>query len=240
MKDSLLFIRFAAQFAIENRTLVHIKQFRRWHKDKKSGDSTLSRGLPWITYDAIKFLEKICNKSMKVFEWGSGGSTIFFATRCKEVTSVEHDTFWIQSLREKTEELNLNNITIKGVEGKPINNFNTLNPEDPDDFISKEKKSSGLSYEDYVKSIDSYEKGSFDIIVVDGRARNACIKRAIPHIKAGGYLIVDNSDRKYYLSPFPNLNNPAEWEKRVFMGPVFFQHAFGKTTIFKKLVSSQR
>ncbi|MDD4777783.1 MAG: class I SAM-dependent methyltransferase [Fermentimonas sp.] len=237
MKDSLLFIRFATQYAKENRTFRHIKQFKRWHRDKKSGDSTLSRGLPWMTYDAINFLEQICNRSMRVFEWGSGGSTLFFASRCKEVTSVEHDTFWIKSLRKKIEELNLDNVTIKEIESMPINNFDTLNPENPDDFISKEKKSSGLSFEYYVKSIDQFEKEYFDVVVVDGRSRNSCIKRAIPHIKKGGYLIVDNSDRKYYLSPFPYLNNPEKWEKREFMGPVFFQHAFGKTTIFKKLIS---
>src|SRR5690554_1369486 len=237
MKDSLLFIRFAVEFAIENKTLSHIKYFNRWHRDKKSGESTLSLGLPWMTYDAIEFLDKICNSGIRVFEWGSGGSTLFFASRCKDVVSVEHDTFWIKSLREKLEDLNLKNVSVKGIEGVPIDNFNKLNPENPDDFISKDKKSSGLSFEKYVNSIDQFETECFDIVVVDGRARNSCIKRAIPHIKRGGYLIVDNSDRKYYLSPFPNLNNPAVCEKREFMGPVFFQHAFSKTSVFRKLIS---
>ncbi len=235
MKDTLLFLRFAAQFAIENSTIAHIKQFRRWHRDNKSNENTLSLGLPWLTYDAINFLEKICNSDKRVFEWGSGGSTLFFAARCKDVTSIEHDTFWIQSLRDKLEELNLKNVSLKGIEGVPINNFSTLDPENPDDFISKEKKSEGLSFEDYVKSIDQFETEYFDIVVVDGRARNSCIKRALPHVKIGGYLVVDNSDRKYYLAPFPNLCNSTEWEKIEFMGPVFFQHAFGRTTIFKKL-----
>ena len=107
MKDTLLFLRFAAQFAIENSTIAHIKQFRRWHRDNKSNENTLSLGLPWLTYDAINFLEKICNSDKRVFEWGSGGSTLFFAARCKDVTSIEHDTFWIKSLREKLEDLNL-------------------------------------------------------------------------------------------------------------------------------------
>lgn len=134
----------------------------------------------------------------------------------------------------------MKNVSIIGVEGEPVSDFNLLNPENPDDFISRDKKSSGLSYKNYVETIDQFEPEYFDIVVVDGRARNSCIKRAIPHIKRGGYLIVDNSERKYYLSPFPNLNNPSEWEKREFMGPVFFQHAFGKTTIFKKLISLQK
>lgn len=240
MRNSLLFVRFAVQFAIENKTLAHIKHTRRWHGDINSGESTLSLGLPWMTYDAIEFLDKICNNDMRVFEWGSGGSTIFFASRCKEIFSVEHDKFWIKSLRQKLEKRNLKNVSIKEIEGEPISTFNTLNPEDPDNYISKDKKSKGLSFEGYAKSIDQFEAEYFDLVVVDGRARNSCIKRAIPHIKEGGYLIVDNSERNYYLSPFPNLNNPNEWEKREFMGPVFFQHAFGKTTIFKKLINLQK
>ncbi len=240
MKDSLLFIRFAALYAIKNKTLEHIKYFRRWYKDKRSNESTLSLGLPWMTYDAIDLLEKICNNEMRVFEWGSGGSTIFFASRCKEVITVEHDTFWIKSLRKKLEEYNLNNATIKEIEGEPINNFSSLNHYDPNDFISKDEKSKGISYENYVKAIDQFDKEYFDIVIVDGRARSSCIKRAIPHIKKDGYLIVDNSDRTYYLSPFPELNNHSHWEKIELMGPVFFQHAFAKTTIFKKLVSLQK
>lgn len=237
MKDSLLFIRFAVQFAIENKTLAHLNHFRRWSKDINSEESTLSLGLPWITYDAIEFLKKTCNKDMRVFEWGSGGSTLFFASKCKEVVTVEHDPYWLKSLREKIDNSDLKNVILIEAEGEPTDNFNLLDPENPDDFISKDKKSTGLSYMKYVKTIDQFENEYFDVVVVDGRARNSCIKRALTHVKKGGYLIVDNSDRKYYLSPFPNLNNTAQWEKREFMGPVFFQHAFGKTTIYKKLIS---
>ena len=96
-----------------------------------------------------------------------------------------------------------------------IDDYFNLNPENADDFISKDNKSSGLSYEKYAKSIKQYDLNYFDIIVVDGRVRNACIKQAIPHIKKGGYLIVDNSDRSYYLSEFNFLNNKNEWENQL-------------------------
>jgi hypothetical protein len=53
-------------------------------------------------------------------------------------------------------------------------------------------------------------------------------------VKKGGYLIVDNTDRSYYLAPFPELQDPSKWKKTEFQGPVFFQHAFSKTSFFKK------
>ena len=235
MKQLLLYIKFALQFAIENKTLKHIKQYKRWYSDMHSGKTTMSLGLPWMTYDAIDFLEEITSEEKNVFEWGSGGSTIFFAARCKQVISVEHDKEWSKILKEKLNNLEINNVILHEIEGEKIDNFLILNPENADDFVSKELKSAGLSYEKYVKAIDQYDYNLFDIIVVDGRVRNACVKRAIPHIKKGGYLIVDNSDRSYYLSEFNFLNNQNEWKKSEFVGPVFFQHAFSKTSIFKKL-----
>ena len=47
--------------------------------------------IPWITYPAIHFLDGRLSKEMKVFEFGSGNSTIYFANRVKSVISVEHD-----------------------------------------------------------------------------------------------------------------------------------------------------
>ena len=205
MKQLLLYIKFALQFAIENKTLKHIKHYKRWYSDMHSGKTTMSIGLPWMTYDAIAFLEEIISEENNVFEWGSGGSTIFFAARCKQVISVEHDKEWSKILKKKLDKLDINNVVLQEIEGEKTDNFLILNPENADDYASKELKSAGLSYEKYVKAIDQYKYNFFDIIVVDGRVRNACIKRAIPHIKKGGYLIVDNSDRNYYLSEFSTI-----------------------------------
>src|SRR5690554_7836675 len=121
MKDILLYIRFAQRYARENATLRHIKQFRRWYNDKRSGDTTLSRELPWMTYDAIDFLSSIAAPDHEVFEWGSGGSTLFFARRCDRVISVEHDKKWNNFLKEKLLDLSINNVEyleIPGVEVK--------------------------------------------------------------------------------------------------------------------------
>jgi hypothetical protein len=54
--------------------------------------------LPWITYPAIEFLKKRVHPNMSVFEYGSGGSTLWWASRVKEVVSVEHDREWYQKI----------------------------------------------------------------------------------------------------------------------------------------------
>ncbi len=235
MKDLLLYVRFAIDYALKNKTLSHIKYLHQWYKDKQSGDTTLSRRLPWMTYDAIDFFSRNCDRWMHVFEWGSGGSTLYFASHCKEVVTIEHDPEWCGVLREKIKESGIKNVTLKEITGKRIDNFNEKDYRNPDDFVSKDAKSAGLSFEEYVKAIDAYPDEYFSMVLVDGRARNSCIKRAIPHIAIGGFLIVDNADREYYLDPIPELRDRSCWQKYEYQGPVFFQHAFSKTSVFRKL-----
>jgi predicted O-methyltransferase YrrM len=55
----------------------------------------------------------------------------------------------------------------------------------------------GLDFGDYVASIDEIG-GSFDLIVIDGRARAACLRQAIPHLAEDGLIVFDNSNRARY------------------------------------------
>jgi hypothetical protein len=56
--------------------------------------------IPWITYPALRFLEKRVNRTMSVFEYGSGNSTLWWARRVKEVFSCEHDRVWFERIKE--------------------------------------------------------------------------------------------------------------------------------------------
>jgi len=60
----------------------------------------------------------------------------------------------------------------------------------------------------YAEAID--DKGMFDFIVVDGRKRVRCIQHAIPHVKIGGYLILDDSKRIRYRAGRRLL---SEWDR---------------------------
>lgn len=55
----------------------------------------------------------------------------------------------------------------------------------------------GLDFADYVTMIDKID-GSFDVIVIDGRAREACLVAAVPRLASGGIVVFDNSRRRRY------------------------------------------
>ena len=75
--------------------------------------------MPWITFAAITYLKQVLSPDMRVFEYGTGGSTLFFARRVAEVISVEHDPVWYEQLREIIENRNINNTHVQLIEPCP-------------------------------------------------------------------------------------------------------------------------
>jgi hypothetical protein len=50
--------------------------------------------IPWYSYPAIEFIEPRIAPGLRVFEYGSGWSTLWWAERVAEVFAVEHDAQW--------------------------------------------------------------------------------------------------------------------------------------------------
>jgi len=46
--------------------------------------------VPWITYPAFRQLQRMIKPGLKVFEYGCGASSLWWADHAAEVTSVEH------------------------------------------------------------------------------------------------------------------------------------------------------
>jgi len=71
-----------------------------WFKafDTQQAVDANGEALPWVTYSFIDFIKDRLNKQQKVFEYGSGSSTLFYAKRVSKVVSVEHDENWFNKI----------------------------------------------------------------------------------------------------------------------------------------------
>jgi hypothetical protein len=67
--------------------------------DKKQAIDANGNELPWVTYAFIDFIRPRLNSTMRVFEYGSGSSTLFYARLVGNVVSVEHDKNWYEKIR---------------------------------------------------------------------------------------------------------------------------------------------
>lgn len=61
--------------------------------------------LPWLVFSSTSFIAPLV-KGKRVFEFGSGMSTLWFADHCKEVVSVESNPEWAKLVAQKTRGLN--------------------------------------------------------------------------------------------------------------------------------------
>jgi hypothetical protein len=63
--------------------------------------------LPWYTYPALAFLTQFDFSTKRVFEWGAGESSLFWAQRVRSIVTVEHDEHWLKYLRSKVSSKNI-------------------------------------------------------------------------------------------------------------------------------------
>lgn len=144
--------------------------------------------IPWWTYDAIDAVEAWLRdrEGARVFEFGSGASSLWLSRRAREVRSVEHAAGFYEYMRPAFGAQE--NLAVELVE--PVASEHPSVP-------SQKEGHSGLDFADYVGAIDR-AGGTFDLVVVDGRARAACLARALRFLAPDGLVVFDNSRRARY------------------------------------------
>ena len=122
---------------------------------------------PWFPQPAIKALERLMQRDWRILEFGSGMSTIWLASRCDFLHSIEHDATWFANVSALLEQ--------RGLTSRVRYELRDL-----------------TSYCD----LSEYTNPSifFDLCIVDGAQRAKCIAQAVSRIKPGGYIYWDNSD----------------------------------------------
>ena len=135
------------------------------------GRSTVALRYPWLPFRLIDELDAFIGTEAKVFEYGGGGSTLWFLDRGAEVVTVEHHPEWAARLE-------------------------TLSSSERWTLLAK---SDADQYADYVQSINEFPADHFDVVVVDGRERVRCAREALRHVRPGGWLVFDDVDRDRYL-----------------------------------------
>ncbi|MDA9981298.1 class I SAM-dependent methyltransferase [Gammaproteobacteria bacterium] len=189
--------KFCAMAALLAKDPSGLRYVHRWFYSLLPGHYPLVDELPWITFKAITWLSDYLDPDMTVFEYGSGGSTLFLCQRVQRVITVEHDRAYFDLVRDRLATRGITNCEYMLREPAPL-----CSPEIQDysteSFTSFAERYRKMSFREYVRTIDNYPDQTFDLVVVDGRSRISCVRRALKKIKPGGYILLDNSERPGY------------------------------------------
>jgi hypothetical protein len=167
----------------------------RWLRERDAVTMTLR--VPWWPYDATAWVASVLPPQPLVFEYGGGGSTLWLEDRGATITVAEHDEVWHRQLAAQ------------------LSPRTVLLPRPPTAIGSVVSAVTPGYFDDYVAAIDGQADGSLDLVIVDGRARVECACRAMPKVKPGGLLLLDDTDRARYR---PGVAALAGWERHIFDG----------------------
>ena len=195
------------------------KHFFRWLESLKK-DYFLLKKQPWLVFDAIDFLNSLPLENKRVFEYGSGGSTLYWLSRNMLPVSVEHDPAWFELVRIH---LGTSKVDYRLVEPQKHVEKGILDSADPLLYLSDDPRLNEYNFKSYASQIDGFPDGYFDVVLVDGRARPACIMHSAPKVKVNGLLILDNADRLYYTQKADSFLNKYRCLPYYGIGPAVYQ-----------------
>lgn len=213
----------------EVASLLH--HYPEWSESLTSGLTPIEMGTPWMVYGSRDFLRDYLRPGDRVFEYSTGGSTVFLAGLGLRGFSVEHDAAWANLVRQAITRFSQEaDWEIRVVPPNPT----SADPEKR--FRSQSPRYREASFVDYVQALSEFPRDYFTLIIVDGRARVACIDMASNYVTPGGYILVDNSDRDEYRGAVDRLQQ-CGWQTKEFHGPVPTGAAFSCTTLLRRPAS---
>lgn len=139
----------------------------------------LNPGHPWLTREAINFLDQHLSREMHGVEFGSGRSTRWLGMRLGRLISVEHNHAWYDRVNPQ-------------LRGLPV-----------------DYHLAGPTAADYLAPVQTLRDDSLDLVLVDGAYRDACIALAARKVRRGGIIVVDNADAELNVSPLAGFRRLA-------------------------------
>lgn len=139
---------------------------------------------PWMKYREIRVMEDLLSglRPKRALEWGAGYGTAHFSRLLEpggSWTAIEHDPDWAARIRgEAPPNVEVHTVPAEREPWRPENGDGTY-----DDF------------REYVEYPGQF--GTFDFILVDGRARDACLRRARELLAPRGVVVMHDANRHF-------------------------------------------
>jgi len=141
--------------------------------------------MPLMSELETKTIVKYLKPEYVMFEWGSGGSTVYFPQFVKRYYSVEHQSHWFRMIRNKLRHM-----------PEIRKRVNIMYKPQSALFGFKDNDFKRGWFMDYIESIGTVSEKRFDAILVDGenRTRRFCAEEARKYMDEDSVLFIHDYD----------------------------------------------
>jgi predicted O-methyltransferase YrrM len=149
----------------------------------------------------------------RFLEWGSGGSTIDFLKRyasIEKLVSIEHHPLWYKRVKAAATDPRLSYYLKEAASPEPNAQFFGLYRGARSAWRRRAEadRSVFAAYVDHPSTLGM----TFDVIFVDGRARNFCIEAGWALLEKGGLMIIHDAQRPMYHETIARFGKPTYLE----------------------------
>lgn len=134
-------------------------------------------GNPHMDEKEISLIKESLKPHYKVFEWGSGGSTIYFSQFVDTYVSVENLRIWFELVSQR---MFIDETQTIGISHGKYSLY--YKPELGEHKVKRGSLRLGYYYYTYINAIDECGIDEFDVIIIDGMARPSCVYKALNHV----------------------------------------------------------
>jgi len=157
------------------RSILSIPQVLASYLERKRRP-ILRKPLPFLSLEAIEFLEGVVRPHMKVLELGAGNSTPWFLSKGVDLITIEDSMDWASHVQ------------------RYIDNHRSMFPAPRFQLVIKEGRQA-------IAFVDALRDLSLDLVFVDCEndriSRSAIVRTTRQKIVPGGWMVLDNSDHPY-------------------------------------------
>jgi predicted O-methyltransferase YrrM len=164
--------------------------------------------LPLMKSKELDLLSEVVERlgPARCLEWGAGASTAWFPARLpglKHWLAIEHQGPWFEAVQARVRHPAVEVI---------------LQPPDRDDFRARNRDGTLEDFRAYVTLPESRGE-RYDFILVDGRARSACLDVAFRLIDHRGVVALHDANREAYRAA---LRHRRLWSRHALMAKTLF------------------
>lgn len=190
--------------------------------------------IPWLTYGATAWLDKLALEDMEILEFGGGASSHWFSKRSRSLTTIETDLAW-KAILEGNLGQKSNILSLQDLAQQSQLEETEANTEIPSNVLARDHRWPESIKQQLIEGLQRTVSliREASLVLVDGGPRNSYLYLVERFSGKNTILVVDNSDAEEIAETLAEFC-PEKWLRIGFWGLTPINAFPAETAVFLK------